>query len=444
MVSGPHRTNSGINFRVVADSSLRVDHHPRPRARPGQRRILVVADRLPGIDNGNGIRIANIIDGLVRVGAVHVCLIDSTVDGVRPPADRRVTANVVRADEWRRWRKVAGAFGEWPPSIRYRRERALHDELTTIHGQSWMPWDLVWCSRARVHVLTRSVIPGPRIVDLDDLNDRLLLSEMGDRRLQSGRLVTAPRNLVDAVQARRWRRLQRDIAAEVDRVVVCSAYDQRYLDVPNAAVVPNGYPVPAVEPPPAGGEKAPSMLFVGPLTYEPNRLAVQWIAERVLPLVRREVPDFAFDVIGNDPRMAIGGTDAPGVRRHGYVEDVGPYYARATVAVTPLHSGGGTRLKAIEALARRVPLVSTSFAFEGLGLVADRDLLVADDPAAFAAACIAVATQPGLRSRLTDAGYRRFHHHLTAQASSDAVQRLASDVIVAATAAGAPARRRQA
>jgi glycosyltransferase involved in cell wall biosynthesis len=432
----------------VADLSLRVDHRRRARghpARPGQRRILFITDRLPGTDNGNGIRIANIIDGLVRIGAVHVCLIDSTVEGVRPPADRRLTANVVRAREWRRWRKVAGSLGPRPPSVRYRRERALHDELTTLHGQSWMPWDLVWCSRARVHMLTRTVIPGPRIVDLDDLNDRLLRSEISDRRLQAGWLATAPRNLVDAVQARRWQRLQRDIAAEVDRVVVCSALDQRYLDVPNAAVVPNGYPVPAVVPRPSDGDgRPPSMLFVGPLTYEPNRLAVQWIAERVLPLVRREVPDFAFDVVGNDLGSAAIGMTAPGVRRHGYVEDVGPYYAGATVAVTPLHSGGGTRLKVIEALARRVPLVSTSFAFEGLGLAAERDLLVADDPESFAAACVAVARQPGLRSRLTDAGYRRFQHHLTAEASSHAVQRLANDVIVAAAEAGAPPDRRQA
>jgi glycosyltransferase involved in cell wall biosynthesis len=253
--------------------------------------------------------------------------------------------------------------------------------------------------------------------------------------------------LVDAVQARRWQRLQHDIAAEVDRVVVCSSLDQRYLDVPNAAIVPNGYPVPVVAagtPEAEGAAAPPSMLFVGPLTYEPNRLAVQWIAERVLPIVRRTVPDFVFDVVGNDPGFAIAGTEAPGVHRRGYVEDVGPYYAQATVAVTPLHSGGGTRLKVIEALARRVPLVSTSFAFEGLGLVADRDLLVADDPATFAAACVAVSTQAGLRSRLTDAGYRCFRHHLTAEASSHAVQCLANDVIVGATEVGAPAGRRQA
>ena len=71
------------------------------------------------------------------------------------------------------------------------------------------------------------------------------------------------------------------------------------------------------------------------------------------------------------------------------------------------------------------------------------DQKVADDPGAFAAACVAVSTQPGLRSRLTDAGYRRFQHHLTAEATSAAVPRLANDVIVAAAEVGVPASQRQ-
>src|SRR4051794_27696500 len=174
MVAVPHRNYSCINWRPVADLSLKVRQRAvsgADRDRSGRRQILFLTDRLPGMDNGNAIRIANTIDGLVPVGSVHVCLVDSTTDGVRAPTDNRLSANVVRAREWRRWMKMTGVFGALPPSLRYRDEHALHDELLTLHGQSWMPWDLVWCSRARVHMLTRSVIPGPRIVDLDDLND---------------------------------------------------------------------------------------------------------------------------------------------------------------------------------------------------------------------------------------------------------------------------------
>jgi glycosyltransferase involved in cell wall biosynthesis len=67
------------------------------------------------------------------------------------------------------------------------------------------------------------------------------------------------------------------------------------------------------------------------------------------------------------------------------VPDTGPYWARARVFIVPLRVGGGTRLKILEALARGVPVVSTSIGCEGLDLRHGEDLLVADDAAAFAA-----------------------------------------------------------
>jgi glycosyltransferase involved in cell wall biosynthesis len=111
------------------------------------------------------------------------------------------------------------------------------------------------------------------------------------------------------------------------------------------------------------------------------------------------------------------------------VPDVGPYYQRATLAVTPLHSGGGTRLKVIEALARRTPLVSTSFGCQGFDLDHGTELLVADDPDAFARACVAVISDPALRERLVIAGRRRYETDLTSKTAAQAVAQVATSVL---------------
>ena len=295
-------------------------------------------------------------------------------------------------------------------------------------------------------MLTRSLIDGPRVVDLDDLNDRLLRTEMRDRRDRFGYSKTVPRNIIDWLDARRWQALQQNIASEVDRVVVCSGLDRDRLAVANAAVVPNGYRLhdaPADAParltnPCAIPEGHPSILFVGPLTYEPNRLAVQWVLDEVLPLVRASIPDVSFVVVGDDEGVSFRGAHASEVLCLGRVDDVAPYYERATVAVTPLHSGGGTRLKVIEALARRVPLVSTSFGFEGLDVRPSRDLLVADDPAAFASACLAIVKEEGLRSRLVESGFNQYRSRLTAAATSDAARQLAVEVLTTGRRVSAP------
>ena len=395
--------------------------------------ILFLTTRRPRHDNGNAIRIANVLEGLLEVGSVHMCLIDSTNDGPRPDPDARLTTTVIQAHDRSRLRRVLGILGRNPSSIPYRRNGALGELLVQSLGRTH--WDLVWCVRARVHVLTRSLISGPRIVDFDDLYDRLLLTQIRDRRRELGPIGTAPRNLFEWVDARRWSRLQKTVASEVDKVVICSTLDRDRLGASNAAVVPNGYPNPLH----SHGEGAAramtgesprlSLLFVGPLTYEPNRLAIHWMVENVLPRLRERMPRVALTVVGDDRGVSVRSMDGDGVLFTGHVDDVEPYYEYATVAVAPLHSGGGTRLKVIEALARGVPLVSTSFAVEGLDVAPGRDVLIADDPETFANTCLTLATEPNLRQRLVEAGLARYRGRLTAAATSAAARRLATDVM---------------
>ena len=121
----------------------------------------------------------------------------------------------------------------------------------------------------------------------------------------------------------RWDRTQRTISAEAARVVVCSELDRQRLHAPNAAVVPNGYPtafvVPALSPECEPRANGSSLLFVGPLTYEPNRLGVEWVIEEILPRVRAEIPDCLFEVVGDVRGVQLAGRDTDGVLFHGHV-----------------------------------------------------------------------------------------------------------------------------
>ena len=181
---------------------------------------------------------------------------------------------------------------------------------------------------------------------------------------------------------------------------------------------------------PLAGPGFSRLLFVGPLTYEPNRLAVEWLVREIMPRIRRDgVYDAELVVVGENRGIRIPRSDEPWIRFTGWVPDVTPFYTRATVAVTPLHSGGGTRLKVIEALARCVPLVSTSFGCHGFGLIEGVDLLVADEAPAFAAACVTLLTDEGVRERLITAGRTRYDGALTAEFTSRSVAELANDTL---------------
>jgi glycosyltransferase involved in cell wall biosynthesis len=121
------------------------------------------------------------------------------------------------------------------------------------------------------------------------------------------------------------------------------------------------------------------LLFVGSQSYEPNRRGFEWFQREVLPVLRERI-DVIVDVVGG------GGVARASecVRVHGTVPDVGDYYADAHVAIIPLHAGGGSRLKLLEALAYGVPVVTTSIGKEGLDVRHGRDVLVGDEADEFA------------------------------------------------------------
>jgi GT2 family glycosyltransferase/glycosyltransferase involved in cell wall biosynthesis len=131
----------------------------------------------------------------------------------------------------------------------------------------------------------------------------------------------------------------------------------------------------------AGGE----LLFVGTMGYLPNRDAMEFFVREVLPLVRQQRPDCRLTIVGSGGRQFLSHLAQDGVVEiTDRVNDLFPFYQRVHVVVAPLRSGGGSRLKILEAMALGRPVVSTRVGHEGLALVQGKDLLVADEPGAFA------------------------------------------------------------
>lgn len=144
-----------------------------------------------------------------------------------------------------------------------------------------------------------------------------------------------------------------------------------------------------------------ALLFVGTLGYPPNADAVIYFVESILPLVRREVPDVTFTVVGGPvPPRVRRLSDGERVRIVGRVPEVVPYYAASDVSVVPLRAGGGTRLKILESMALGRPVVSTSLGCEGLQVVDGEHLLIADDPQTFACKVVELLQAPPLRERI--------------------------------------------
>jgi GT2 family glycosyltransferase/glycosyltransferase involved in cell wall biosynthesis len=128
-----------------------------------------------------------------------------------------------------------------------------------------------------------------------------------------------------------------------------------------------------------------TMLFVGSFRHDPNRVAMDWFARQVLPLIVARQPHARLVVAGSDPPPAHAYADlAANVDMLGYVDDVRGPLARYAVFVCPILSGSGVRVKLLEAFAAGIPVVSTTVGAEGLAIKDGEFCRLADSPEGFA------------------------------------------------------------
>lgn len=183
-----------------------------------------------------------------------------------------------------------------------------------------------------------------------------------------------------------------------------AGYFRRHARGASVLVVPNGVDAASISPrpDPAG---PPTLLYVGSMDYQPNAEAVLDFARHAWPSIRQAAPDVRLLVVGRNPPPEVRRlAGEPGIVVTGTVPDIQPYYRQAHALVVPLRTGGGTRLKILEALAAGVPVLSTAVGAEGLALIPGRDFLLAETPQDFAAQTVRLLADPDLRAALAARG----------------------------------------
>jgi polysaccharide biosynthesis protein PslH len=150
----------------------------------------------------------------------------------------------------------------------------------------------------------------------------------------------------------------------------------------------------------------PHIIHIGTMYWPPNIDGINWFLDTIYPLIKLQVPDVRCTLIGSRPPDSIvqhSNTDRT-LTVTGYVEDPLPFLEDASMMMVPLRAGGGMRVKILNALSQGIPMVSTTVGCEGIQVEHDRDILVADEPQAFAQACVRLLTDYNLNARIAQAG----------------------------------------
>lgn len=202
------------------------------------------------------------------------------------------------------------------------------------------------------------------------------------------------------MEAAKMRRYERATVARFHHVIAVSEHDKALMsnmtDPSHITVVPTGVDVAAYRSA-ADSSAAASVMFLGSMDWEANIDGVEWFCEEVWPHVIAAIPQARFHCVGRNPPKRITRLASESIEIVGGVKSVMPHMRESPVFVVPLRIGGGTRLKIYEAMAAERAIVSTRVGAEGLDYADGSDIVIADEPTAFADAIVALLRDPARR-----------------------------------------------
>jgi len=244
----------------------------------------------------------------------------------------------------------------------------------------------------------------PVLFDLDDIEHRVVVRAALDKASSDRRLVRLLHVPAVILAERRAARLAR-------RMFVCSELDKLYLHKlgfgKSVVCIPNSIDIPHIVLP-ALTPGQPTILFLGQLSWPPNRDAADRLISRIWPKIRTKIPTARLIVAGDSPQSVRSFASNPiGVEFPGVVADLEQLYRQSRIICCPITRGGGTRLKLVEAAGHGKAIVSSTIGAEGLSFENGTEILIRDDDEAIAAACVRLLTDDELCEQLGNAAHRK-------------------------------------
>lgn len=221
-----------------------------------------------------------------------------------------------------------------------------------------------------------------------------------------------------ALETRRIKQYEGRIVSEFDATLAVTELDLHALTEAMDKEILNGKPSITVVPiavdtreiqPVARREGSLDILTMGTLYYPPNADGIRWFVQEVFPLIRNTISRVRLTIIGKNPPadfLKLAADEGSGVVVTGFVPELDPYFAQSALMVVPVRAGGGMRVRILEAFARAMPVVTTTVGLEGIQAQPGRDVLVEDEPKAFADAVNNLLNDKALQEQLSVNGRR--------------------------------------
>jgi len=209
------------------------------------------------------------------------------------------------------------------------------------------------------------------------------------------------------MEADRLKIYEREIYSYFDNATIISAPDQQLIDHPekdNIAIIPNGVDTSFFYP--RSREKSYDIVFTGNMNYPPNIHGAEFLVKSVLPVVIQKHPDIKVMLSGANPHSRVKALAGNNVKVSGWVEDIRNSYASARIFIAPMQIGTGLQNKLLEAMAMKLPCITSELANSSLNAKEGEEILIGNTPDEYAHHITTLLQYDEKRETLAENGYQ--------------------------------------
>lgn len=375
-----------------------VTHSATKSGNPRPNLLWIWRDQPTRFGTGSQQRAAHVLDALADSFNVHLVLIYAGALTGEPDAPLLARCSSITRLHIIESADECPPLSSIPHSSIYATRQQAPARIAKLHGEKAI--DATFLFAFDTAVFVRSILDQlqPAYLDLDEMLSKRQQRFLDTPDLHPNKIAELQRGL------HLFRMMERQLLPQFREVYVASTREKENVGaiIPPecVAVLPNATRHTTTLPP--ASEHTPrTLMFVGKMDYFPNLDGAKFLLDNVWPHIRAIHGDSVrLHLVGSHPPTSFHPEYVPGIIFDRNRADIVPVYQDASICLVPIRSGGGTRVKILEAFALGRPVVSTTIGAEGLAVAHNRHLLIADEPEAFARACTTLLRDRSVATRL--------------------------------------------
>ena len=365
-------------------------------------KILVLLPRIPfPLEKGDKLRAFNQIKQLAKHNEIVLCALNdnpkvSEQDAFRALQPYCQSVNFIKVTKPQILIGLIRAFFKgWPMQCGYYYNHKASKRINALIAKH-KP-DMLYCQLLRTAEYIRH-IDLPKAIDYQDI-----FSYGMKRRADIASFLTRP---IYNMEYRRLKRFEaavfddfdvKSIISEPDRALFPHEKREEILIVPNGVDHEKYHPM--------EGKKLYDLVFVGNMSYPPNVNAAEYLADEIMPLVWKTLPEAKLYLAGAKPDPKVKKTACDRIIVSGWLDDIRTAYAQSRVFIAPMRIGTGLQNKLLEAMSMRLPAITSPLANASLGAKPDEEILIGSNAAELAQHIITLLTDKEKAERLAQAGF---------------------------------------